>query len=243
MPEGKGIYVPRTGTRKYIKDFTIMVGAGSATSTASDGVFAVLCDYVYYYPFIDLTSTELQELDNTNPVPRYADGRGMKAIMILQQNTANLSTSNFTMNYVNQDGNSATVTGYLVNAAWTTNQIFSPVVSGSSTSQGRPFMPLAVGDSGLRSITSVQLSADWGGLAAIVLVKPLMVSGNMQGCRRTTSGALDSFGSPVQTQNLIHSINGAWIEDGAYLTPFVSVPATGANLSNFVGTLETVWND
>lgn len=241
MQENKGIFVPNTGTRKYIKDFTVMNTPLSATTTANDGLHATLADYVMYYPFIDLTVADLQELDNSVTLPRYTDGRGLRMMMIMQSSSGNYSAVDLTINYVNQDGNDATVTGGLQYSAFSPYAIVAPTVPGQNA-YGRYFIPFARGDSGVRRINSVKLSADWGGLAVFVIVKPLMSASvwNTQGARRTTAGNLDSFGSPSQWQNLIHSVSGSWIEDGAYLTPICQMPNNSGG-GALVGTVETVW--
>lgn len=241
LPSNKGISVQQTGGRSYIKDFTILSIAPSATSIGADTVKYVLMDYVLYYPFIDLTSTELQEFDNAVAIPRYTDGRGVRVMMVMQASNGNYAQSNLTMTYVNQDGVQRSITSQLAYMSATTSTIAVSAISGSNNNTYfAPYLPLAAGDTGVRSITSVQLSADWGGLACFVLVKPLLTGFVGQGCRRTTTGNLDSFGAPSQMTNLIHSVNGAWIEDGAYITPvlrFESNPGGGA----ICGTLETVW--
>lgn len=243
MPSNGGIRIQPTGKRNYIKDITAMVSL-SATNTAFDGGSLAFCDYLMYYPFIDLTSTALQEFENPVTLPRYTDGKGVKLIGIMQAPNGNYSTSIMTINYTNSDGVQRTVNIALNYASFPSFSVITGLthISGVENMRSYGYIPLASGDSGIRSIESIRMSADWGGLLCLVLVKPLVRLDNMQGARRTTTGSLASFGSPVQKTNLIHSSESAWVEDGAYITPIVRVPANGASYSILSGTLETVWD-
>lgn len=243
MPYNKGLFVPDTGTRKYIKDFTCMLTAASATSTASDTTKYHLCDFLLYYPFVDMTlAGSTQELDNAVTLPRFVDGEGVR-IMMVAQSAGGVATGNLSISYTNTRDEQRTVTGR-VNGTYIlgSGNVIAPVMSGIGGEYGFPFVPLALGDSGVKAINSITLAGDFGGLVCLVLVKPLLTGYVGQGCRRTTTGNLDSFGSPSQMTNIIHQTTGAWVEDGAYVTPLLSCGASGAGSSLLVGTLETVWN-
>lgn len=241
MPEQKGIWTPRTNSDQTLKDFSVMCSAASATSTATDGLHGVLCDYLMYYPFVDLTSTDLQEFDNTVELSRYSDGAGVRVLALMQTPNGNYSNPNITMEYVNQSGDTKTVTGNLQYGAYSQYSAFAPQINISNVANV-PFWPLANGDYGVRRINSVQLSGNWGGLAAFVLVKPITMFANIQAARRTTTGNLDSFGAPSQEISLLHAIKAPVIKNGAYLTPLLRIPASGAGGAVLTGTIETVWN-
>lgn len=131
-----------------------------------------LCDYLIYYPFIDLDDTSEQVLDNTVGLPRYADGDGVRAILVVTAPT--VGGGSFTFTYVNQDGE--TRTSPVVTAATTAANIGTLVGSRASAANmiAQPFLPLASGDSGIRSITSVTPISAMGGNASLVLVKSLL---------------------------------------------------------------------
>lgn len=243
MPYNGGIRIQPTGKRNYIKEITMMI-ATSATNTACDGASVIFYDYLMYYPFIDLTSIDLQEFENPVTLPRYADGEGVRLIGIMQAPNGNYNTSTMTINYTNSKGVPKTVDIALHYALYNTFSTLNGIIqaSGASNMGGYGYVPLANGDTGIRSIQSIKLSQDWGGLLCLVLAKPLVNMGNINGCRRTTTGALDSFGAPVQKTNLIHSVDNVWVEDGAYITPVIRFPANGAAFSTVVGTIETVWD-
>ena len=55
-----------------------------------------------YYPFLDGDSTDPQDLDNTATLPRYVDGKGLRAYIVAQGAGAGLGS--YSMSYTNQDG-------------------------------------------------------------------------------------------------------------------------------------------
>lgn len=131
----------------------------------------ILCDYLMYYPFIDMGETEEQLLTNNVPLPRYADGKDVHVMAILV--AAGAGGQTFRIRYTNQDGvpnrlspiasmNTSTAIGNII-----TSQTANALASGA-------FIPLQSGDSGVRSIEGVQMiSGPDVGLFTLVMVKPL----------------------------------------------------------------------
>lgn len=237
--------VPSVAPKKqWLHNLRVMLPANGATGTANQNQSFILCDYLMYYPFIDLVSTDEQVMDNTITLPRYTSGRGVRMMLVLQASNGNYATSVITIKYINQDGAEKTVSLNLMWAAYAASGCVAPNFGAANASNLHPFVPLAPGDSGVRAVTSVQLSADWGGLAAIVLVQPLFFGYAPQECRRTTTGNLDSFGSPIEYQNLIHNYANIHIEDGAFLGVISKCPnsVSGQTGSRFIAFIETVWN-
>lgn len=182
---------------KYLFDVRVC----GNTSGYSNCPFMLL-DYLMYYPFLDEGDTSVQNMDNTETLTRYTDGKGVQVMAVsVAQRTGGAS---FRFTYINQDGveklspiifqNSSVVNGSVIASA-----------SGSSN-HALLFCPLANGDSGVRSIKSVQMLTTDTGLFTLVLVKPL-----------ATFATVD-FNAPMEKN--FHYDN-AWalpkIEDDAYL--------------------------
>lgn len=148
---------------KHLTELSICV-----SSTATVGQFMLL-DYLMYYPFFDGDDTEPQVMVNPITLPRYADGDG---VMVMAVTVAPATGGgSFTFTYINQDGVQKTspVQGCVAGA------IANLVNSQQATVNGNgPFLKLAAGDRGVRSIVSAQFSVPNGGLYALVLVKPIL---------------------------------------------------------------------
>lgn len=129
-----------------------------------------LLDYLLYYPFVDLDDTGEQTLDNTVTLPRYTDGEGVMAMMVAAAPTA--GGGSFTFNYTDHNGDAKT--SPTISCSTAVANIASIVTSEQATAAGgRLFLPLASGSRGIRRIDSLTMIAPAGGLAALVLVKPL----------------------------------------------------------------------
>lgn len=164
-----------------------------------------VCDYLMYYPFFDENDTEPQVMINNVSLPRHVDGKG---VMILPVSVGSRTGGQtFRVTYTNQDGISGRVSKL-------TYQNDSPAVysvmassTGSSTNFADPFVCLQPGDTGVRSIESVQMiSGSDTGLMTFVLVKPI-----------ATHFMLDSL-SPSETDfAIMQGGKMPVIEDDAYL--------------------------
>lgn len=147
------------------------IGAFGNTATSVPSVLQ-LVDVLGYYPITTVTTTTAQTLNNDVTLPRYADGKGVRAYLVAR-GTMGAGAPNITINYTNQDGvsgrtNPVTVTA--VTAAFTGHIVHSD----PTANHYGCFIPLAAGDSGIRSIESITLSATMtSGSLALVLCKPL----------------------------------------------------------------------
>ena len=158
----RGIYKgsPNTG-QKYIHKISLaQFNANLATANCT------LYDYVAYVPFVDLDSTDEQEVLAID-LPRYTDGKGLRVLAVSQG--AGVGNTNLTMTYINQDGveKSATTTLDAVQGAG------SVITSGQTGATGSTYMRFAQGDYGIRKITKVKCDTSVGAICALVIVKPL----------------------------------------------------------------------
>ena len=167
--DGKGIWTGGNVTpdTKHL----VNIGAVSSVATAVPS-FIEFVDVLGYYPLTTTTVITAQTLVNTLTLPRYTDGAGVRAY-IVAVGTMGAGTPNLTISYTNQAGVAGRTMPVTVSAVTTAVQ--SHIIH-SDPSAGKyfPFLPLQAGDTGIRSIQTVTLSATMtSGSLAIVLCKPL----------------------------------------------------------------------
>jgi hypothetical protein len=128
-----------------------------------------LLDYCLYYPFIDLDSTDTQEMVPTDSLDRYAT-EGLRGMIVAQSPTTGSGTFQFT--YINQSGVEKTSP---IQAYTTTGAGMGAILIGQPASAGGsgPFVKIAQNDTGIRSVKTFTNIVANGGLGAFVLVKPL----------------------------------------------------------------------
>ena len=147
------------------------IGAFGNTPTSVPSVLQ-LVDVLGYYPITTVTTTTAQTLNNTVTLPRYADGKGVRAYLVAR-GTMGAGTPTIQISYTNQSGVAGRVvpvTLTAVTAAFTGHIVHSD----PTANHYGCFIPLAQGDSGIQSIQSITLSATMtSGSLALVLCKPL----------------------------------------------------------------------
>ena len=207
-------------SEKYLRLTT-----GIATASTALPLTMILCDYLLYYPSIDDSNLDPQPMDNTVTLPRYTDGEGVQAIAVSVAGRTGGASFYFT--YTNQDGvsgrtsqtvveNSAAALGTIVTSSQATN------------SGGNPFIGLQDGDTGIRSIDSVQmLSADVG-LFTLILVKPLGTS------------VIREITAPVEKDYFMESGVIPRIYDDAYLS-FLCLPQGTLAATALMGDIKTIF--
>ncbi len=143
-------------------DILQLLALNAASSVAAGTLLMV--DRLLDYATISCTSTSLQTMDNTVTLPRYTTGAG---VQMFAEVTTGLGATPQTMTiiYVDQDGNTGATTTLAPTASAAANRI----------PQTGFFIPLAAGDTGVRSITSVQFGGSMGaGALALALVRPII---------------------------------------------------------------------
>lgn len=237
----RGLHIPLMigDQRQFVKSVMVMSAAASATSTTNQNQRLLLADYLMYYPFVDTDAVgELQEMTPRVNLPRYVDGRGVQIMCVGQ--SASSTVGAFTVSYTNQDGIAARTTQLTYTKAVGGG---GTLVSSTTTAVGgsQPFVQLQAGDSGVRSIEGVTMTAAGGGLMALVLVKPLMHFYSTQECRRTTATVFDSFGAASHFESVIHR-PPVEIVNGAVLG-IVGLGNAGSLASSILtGIIETHWS-
>jgi hypothetical protein len=153
---------------KYLRRMTAIAVAAAGVPQR-----LYILDYLMFYPFVDMGTTDVQTLTNTQTLTRYTDGEGVQVMAVLVA-PHGLAGDSFSMTYTNSEGVAGRVsqthtmsTAIAVNGTILTTQQ-------TGTRRFGPFMSLQAGDTGVRSIESVTCVAGTDvGLFTLVLVKPL----------------------------------------------------------------------
>lgn len=213
--------VPATGEQKLLTRLGICLSSGTAIPITYQ-----LLDYLGYYPNIDGDDLELQSLDNSEVLPRYTTGEGVRAFLVAA--TPTLANAQVTVSYTNSAGTSGrSVTfGTLISA----NLGVLVGCQGSSYAAGSasPMIPLASGDIGMRSVESVQMASGAGGYFHLVLCRPLAETHAREVATWNDLDLVTKQGPPPIIKN------------GASLN-FIYCPSVVAVTAPTFGLLEYVW--
>lgn len=201
--------------------------AVTAVATGVPGVL-MLVDMCLYYPGIAMNSGSAQTLNNTNTLTRYTTGAGLRAGLVIVT-TAGATAHNVAISYTNQAGTAGR--SLPVTVACTASAIAPHIThSGTAANNYGPFLPLASGDTGVRSVQSLTLSASsTAGTAALVLYKPLFT------LPITTAGVAAERDLMNQLPSLPQ------VQDGACLTWLYFAGAATAASTNFFGSVDVAW--
>lgn len=210
---------------KYLREILVScVSAGGAIQRL------YLLDYLMFYPFVDMGTTDPQTMTNVNVLTRYSDGEGVRMMAILVA-PHGIVGDTFFVTYTNQDGVTDRVTplhtmttGATVNGTILTTQQTGVLRFG-------PFMTLQAGDTGVRSIEAVQCTAGTDvGLFTMVLVKPLA---------ELTHRGIDA---PVEKDFFLDAAGKLpVIVDDAYLN-FIACPMGSLTSAPINGLFKYIWN-
>lgn len=208
----------------------VNASAFSAAATTMPAVF-MLVDLLGFYPITTTTTTGAQTLDNTVTIPRYTSGAGVQAF-ITPSTVYGAGTPTVTLTYTNSAGTASRTTPS--SPALPTETTAAPVgsITYSGTGSGKygPFIPLAAGDSGIRSVQSINFSATHtSGVANLVLCRPLLT------LPMTTIGVAAERDLLNQVPSLPR------VYDGAHLCWLMYAGAATPVNSAFYGHLDFAW--
>lgn len=184
-----------------------------------------LLDYLLFYPFVDMdaggeTQTMIVPTPNVT-LTRYTDGVGVKMMLVAQAPYTGGQT--FDITYIDSEDVSRTVTAILTNTAAITGSLVTSILAAGYG----PFLPDF--GTGVKRVVSIKFNGANGGLAALVLVKPLFgtylreVTAVSEGESTTTKAGMPR------------------IYDGAYLN-LIGSCVTGSFASSTIGGYaEFVW--
>lgn len=218
--------IPHGGNISPMKKYLRKILAMSPTAAANP-LPMIVCDYLGFYGFIDESVTDPQPMTNSQAISRYVDGTGVKIMPVVVAGQTGGQTFNVT--YTNQDGVTDRVTP---NVTMCTQAVNGTILSSAPATNGcvGPFMTLQAGDTGVRSIESVQVNGVGDvGLFALVLVKPL------------ASFSLRGADAPTEVDFIRDFSCCPEIQDDAYLN-IICCPAGTLSGAPIHGEIYTVWN-
>lgn len=157
------------------------------TRTAVAPACGLLLDYLMFYPLVDLDSTDEQTMTQAATLPRYASGEGVRIMPVFTLGST--APTDCTVAYTNSAGAPKSITFSLTPGS-SPGSIGATSGTSAATTANNPFVPLAEGDTGVRSIQGVTLSTAVGGFCCFVLVKPLtsIVVPEQNTCSEDTRG-------------------------------------------------------
>jgi hypothetical protein len=190
----------------------------------------MLCDYLMYYPFVDMADTSTLSIGVIDGVsqtlPRYTTGAGVQ--MMAVEVASQVGGTQFNVTYTNSNGvagrtsqtvtcNTQTVPGTII------------TTGGGAAANAGPFIPLQRDDSGVRSIEGVTFLSNDVGLITLVLVKPL-----------ASLNIFDITG-PAEKDFFHNTQSMPVIVDDAYLN-FICYPSGTLAAAPILGTAEFVFS-
>ena len=235
-----GIYLPPLlpGAKRWLKGHTVMSAAASVTGTTNQNQALMLLDYLLYYPFVDLDAAgEDQVMDNTVTLPRYTDGAGVQMMMVAQAPTVGGGT--FTVTFDDADGVERVTQTINCAAAQPSGALLQAVANAAGVS---PFIPLPAGCRGVRRVKQVNMVLANGGLAAVVLVKPIDASYVREEARRPTSSPTESYGDANEVERV--RTRAGSVDLGEPFLGWIGLGTAGSLASApLVGMIETFWSN
>jgi hypothetical protein len=211
-------------SKKYLRRVTAMAVAAAGVPQR-----IYWLDYLMFYPFVDMGTSDSQTLDNTQVLTRSTDGAGVQIMAVLVA-PHGLVGDTFFCTYTNSNGTAGRVTP--LHTMSTAIAVNGTILTTQQTGAGRfgPFMTLQSGDTGVRSIESVQCTAGTDvGLFTLVLVKPLAEL-TVRGIDAPTEKDFFLHGGGVMPQ----------VEDNAFVE-FISCPNGSLTGIPLFGDATFVW--
>ena len=217
--------IPHGGNVSPSKKHLLNMNAWTTAATGVPGTL-MLVDMQGYWPGISNNTTSAQTLVGA-PTLRYTDGAGLRLFQV-QTAVAGATAQNIALSYTDQAGN--TGNALPVTVAMTASAIAGHVShSGTAANNYGPFLPLASGDSGVRNVATVTMSAANTGTFALVLCRPL------------AQISLSVLGLMTEKDLLNQIPSLPEIKDGACLTWIWGAGAATAASTTFAGGAEFVW--
>lgn len=207
---------------KYLKTF----GAMTVTAAAVPLQF-LLCDYLMYYPFIDMSITDYQPLTTNITLPRYPTGVGVQIMAVEVAGQSGVGNPQFQVQYTNQDGVAGRLTKPVACNAQVVNGTLINTAAATNFSNG-PFLPLQAGDTGVRLIEGIQFYTADVGLIALVLVE--VVDDHM----------IRTIDAPAERNAFLDFSAMPTIADDAYLN-LICLPNGTLSAAPIHGYIQTIW--
>jgi hypothetical protein len=187
----------------------------------------ILCDYLMYYPFMDMSIVDEQLTTNTITLPRYPTGEGVQMMAVEVAAQSGVGNPQFYVRYTNSDGVPNRITPLISCNTQTVNGTI--ITSSAATARSSaPFLPLQAGDRGVRSIEAIYNQSPDVGLISLVLVKKI------------SDHNLVGIDAPVEKDNVVDYTKLNEIKPDAYLN-FICLPSANIAGSSITGIAYYVW--
>jgi hypothetical protein len=213
---------------KHLINASIYSGGGTTAP-----VTAILVDVLGFYPIRTLNPTTLQNLDNTVTLSRYTDGAGVNAFLATNISPTSGTGPTIEIRYTNSANVSNRVPEGTISFNGFANATASTIVySGNGANKFNPFIPLASGDAGIRSVQSIQLTGgtyNVGAVANLILCKPLVTL------------PISTVGIPAERDLFNQVPSLPRIYDGANLQWLIYASVAVPVNSTFLGHLDFAW--
>jgi len=229
-----GVGIQHGGNVSADTKHVLNASAFSASATSMPAVF-MLIDVLGFYPITTVTTTGDQALNNTVPFPsRHTNGAGLRSFVVASPGAAvtamGAGTPNIRTTYTDQDNNTGNLTPAVLPQGNTAAPKGEIVYSGTGAAKYGPFLPLAAGDSGIRSVQQFNLSATYtSGVLNLVICRPLLT------LPMTTVGVAAERDLLNQVPSLPR------VHDGAYLSWLMYAGAATPVNSQFAGHIDVAW--
>ncbi len=217
--------IPHGGNVSPLVKHLLNMNAWGTAATSVPGTL-MLVDLQGYYPGISNNTTSAQTLVGT-PTLRYTNGEGCRMYWV-QTAAAGATAQSIALSYTDQAGNTGNALGATV--AMTASGIAGHIShAGTAANNYGPFLPLASGDTGVRSVQTLTFSAANTGTGALCIARPLaQITLSVAGLM-TEKDLLNQIPSlPV-------------IKDGACLVWLYGAGAATAASTTLAGGIEVVW--
>lgn len=167
--------IPHGGNVSPATKHILNASAFTAAATVAPCIL-MLVDLLGWYRVTSVTTTTAQTTNNTVTLPRYTTGAGVQAFMWNTNTTAlGAATPNLSLGYTNSAGTASRATPTTLPIGKTAAANGLILYSGTGLGKYGPFMPLQSGDSGIRSVQTIQNSTSYvSGEYAVGLCKPLL---------------------------------------------------------------------
>jgi len=195
---------PASGMKKYIHKFLILPPSGTNIGISE----FMLNDVCLFYPFIDGDGGP-QDTTANAVLTRYNGGHGCRVMVVSQG--GGIGTSNVVVTYTNSAGVAGRTCTATLNFTAPPGSLVSCCPANTSYQYPcGPFLPMQNGDAGVRSIENVNVLSGAGGIAAFVIVRPLVLAGSYEAL---TLGVA----APIEVDLIRDKLHLEEVDTGAYL--------------------------
>ena len=218
--------VASKGYKKYLKQIMAMTVTAAAVPLPM-----ILCDYLLFYPFMDMSITDYQPTTNTVPLPRNTSGSGNQIMVVEVAGQSGVGNPQFQITYTNDKGVTGRVTQVV---ACNTQTVNGTIINSQSTAvvnvRGAtgPFMPLQQGDTGVQKIDGIQFLSSDVGLVSLVIVGPI------------ENLAIRTIDAPAERVPVTDFIDLPIISDDAYLN-LICMPNGSLSGAPIHGYAQFIW--